>query len=262
MKIIDFVYDSEAKKLNCFVNKLLEITDLLSSSLSINQYIERKILSKRKNSLDLADLKKEIFEQDPTNSEPGKRVNTTHNAPNMLDNNDNATMNENLVQTKKVDVVDQNEKKQLAFGIKLMYESLLNKYIQKDQIIRKIYWENDQNNVEMSINRTDFFYLPQLVTLKLSRVHAKVIAQKNSCNPNEIKFEVSDSSTNGVYYLDGSKLKTPSCNGDTMIFGEFKKINKGESLKIKHGDVVGLIMKNGSNQATEMSLGFQFLEYI
>lgn len=124
-------------------------------------------------------------------------------------------------------------------------------------ILKKVNWKSN-DTAEIYFNRADFLYLPNTISLRLSRQHAKVVAKKNN---NANVFEVSDLGSNGIYYLQNEDLQTPPRNEGTAVKGQFKKVKKGDGgCVLKHGDIVGLIMKSGTN-SKELLIGFQFLEH-
>jgi len=231
-KLLDAFYAPDLKHLQSFISRILEITDLLTSSLSINQYIERKLLTKRSSSsLGSDDIQNDAVEDVIKGDVIRKKV--------------------------KVNPTENKETTSAAFSIKILYDKPLERYIEKDMILKKVNWKSN-DTAEIYFNRADFLYLPNTISLRLSRQHAKVVAKKNN---NANVFEVSDLGSNGIYYLQNEDLQTPPRNEGTAVKGQFKKVKKGDGgCVLKHGDIVGLIMKSGTS-SKELLIGFQFLEH-
>jgi len=151
-KLLDAFYAPDLKHLQSFISRILEITDLLTSSLSINQYIERKLLTKRSSSsLGSDDIQNDAVEDVIKGDVIRKKV--------------------------KVNPTENKETTSAAFSIKILYDKPLERYIEKDMILKKVNWKSN-DTAEIYFNRADFLYLPNTISLRLSMQHAKVVAKK------------------------------------------------------------------------------------
>lgn len=107
-------------------------------------------------------------------------------------------------------------------------------------------WSHNSNISEVILKREDFLFLPNEVSLRLSKEHAKITARNLGTS---IDYEIVDTSVNGTYYL-GNKVRG-------TVLPAPMKLQKGMAFKLQDGDWFCLLQKKNS-KTPEVLLGFEF----
>lgn len=134
------------------------------------------------------------------------------------------------------------------FLLTFMCHSDIKGFLPPEKTCRYGSWSHNSNISEVVLKREDFLFLPNEVSLRLSKEHAKVTAKNLG---KSIDYELVDTSVNGTYYL-GNKLQN-------LVLPAPMRLQKGMPFKLKNGDWFCLLQKK-SSKSPEVLLGFEFTQ--
>jgi len=217
--------DSNLKRLEAMIPKLTEASHKVSRSLP----------SKNQQDSSTINVKREYQEYDDENDDISE-----------LQNHANGFKKVKPVEPEKEtsDVILLGAPFLLTFICHLDIKS----YLPAEKTCRYGSWAHNSNKSEVILKREDFLFLPNEVSLRLSKEHAKISAQNMGTY---IEYELVDTSVNGTYYL-GNRVKG-------KVLPAPMRLQKGMPFKLQDGDWFCLLQKKTSqNQTPEVLLGFEF----
>lgn len=185
------------------------------------------------------------------------------------------------------------QKKRAAFKLKVIYHSEFFSTLSSENkaLTKVIYWED--NSAEYKIERKDFLFLPESLSMRISREHATIrcsqnveeglifkqndresnseggnlavdVCQSNSASFSErksgsreadIKYILQNQSSNGTYILKRHCYGVLSSHAE-IIKGEFKILGIGDKIELQQQDIIAIRINNITK---EVAFGFQFL---
>ena len=134
---------------------------------------------------------------------------------------------------------------QAPFYVKFIYDTSIQQSFSEENRINHSNPFGEDGKSNMLIKREQFARLPNETVMRLSKDHCNVLAVKQV---SDVHYEIKDLSMNGIFFLGNSINKT--------MEHPPKRLSKLQSYSIKHGDLIGLLMKKDAPQ--ELLLGFEF----
>jgi hypothetical protein len=212
---------------------MLDVTDKIVSSMTVQKYIEKSVNTKRKAEQDF--LLEESVSSEPEDFKYGAQA-----FKKIKGNTETVTLKSMASSTAKQPL----RVNQAPFSIKILCAKEIDEYV---PLISRVKIPKIGNGFEsiLTIRREDFQELPKDVILRLSKDHAVISLRDDNV------MQIKNTSTNGVFYL--GNLSDPDY-GQAIPF----KVEKNAVYRLIDGDVIALLLKKDS--VKEMLLGFEFHE--
>jgi hypothetical protein len=231
---------SNIKRLQSMIPKLLEVSDSIVTKSSIYNTLNNSVNGKRHATEDAAEGLGDEIQNGPKAYKKIHSIDSDEDEVIILD----STSGETLVNK----IEEKKSPKIKAFSIEYLVDPEAEKFFNKQNKNRTVYWHGTSPIAEMTLRREDFQMLPESMAVRLSKDHAKLTATKLDKG---IQYEISDLSVNGIYYL-GNRI-----DGD-YIKGKAWRIKKHVTYRLKNRDIIGVLMKKETGNK-DMLIGFEFV---